>query len=487
MKRPDGHPRCLPCAAALMAAVVLVTAGAAPALAQSKKAKVDAVIPDLRIENLTWKPRDAASATVTFDIAWDWSWRSERNHDAAWVFFKARVAGAKEWQHVRLVADKVLDPAGFTQAEGTRLEVLVPGGDDGFVGMFLRRAEPAEMGRIEARGVTAVCALPEGGIPKDAALDVQAHGIEMVYVPEGPFRLGSGGLELNGFYEYTDGVNNLQPYTVTSAGPIPTGRQAGRLWAWRAAQPEDGGELPAAFPNGFPAFYCMRYRLTMPQYAAFLNTLPPEQAAERYHARLAVRSGEPPNCTYASPGDQYRTGAVCLGLSWADGASYAAWAGIRPLTELELEKAIRGPRDPIPNELGGSYWGVFGFSDGTFPWAAPTGSHSAERAVTVGHAAGRRFAGTHGRGTTTLPADWPQADAVGAGMRCTWWGFTQRPGLPRTTMADPPGYSPKTKAGWMDLPRTRASDRYYAAHVDPDRQPWHCWRGVRTAPPEAAK
>ena len=76
--------------------------------------------------------------------------------------------------------------------------------------------------------------------PAQAA--VRTYAIPMVYVPEGPFRLGSGGLELNGFYEYTDGVNNLQPYKVTSAGPIPTGRQAGRLWAWRAAQPEDGGD-----------------------------------------------------------------------------------------------------------------------------------------------------------------------------------------------------------------------------------------------------
>ena len=62
----------------------------------------------LRITNVTVAPRDAKTATLHFDIAWDGSWRHEANHDAAWVFFKVRAEGATEWQHVRLAADKVL-------------------------------------------------------------------------------------------------------------------------------------------------------------------------------------------------------------------------------------------------------------------------------------------------------------------------------------------------------------------------------------------
>ncbi len=44
-------------------------------------------------------------------------------------------------------------------------------------------------------------------------------------------------------------------------------------------------------------------------------------------------------------------------LSWSDGAAYAAWAGLRPFTELEYEKAARGPSNVdqgIPNEFS---WG----------------------------------------------------------------------------------------------------------------------------------
>ncbi len=79
--------------------------------------------------------------------------------------------------------------------------------------------------------------------------------------------------------------------------------------------------------------------------------------------------------------------------------------------------------------------------------------------MTVGNAAGRRFKGTHGLGTTALPADWPQADAVGSGMRCTYYTAFQ-----------------------VDLLRARVSDRLLAAVADPQRLFSHKWRGVRTAP-----
>ena len=57
------------------------------------------------------------------------------------MFLKARAEGATEWQHVRLAADNVLNPTGYGQERGgTRLEFVVPDGDDGFTGMFVQRA-----------------------------------------------------------------------------------------------------------------------------------------------------------------------------------------------------------------------------------------------------------------------------------------------------------------------------------------------------------
>jgi hypothetical protein len=144
------------------------------------------------------------------------------------------------------------------------------------------------------------------------------------------------------------------------------------------------------------------------------------------------------------------------------------------MTELELEKALRGPREPVPDEVGSSYWNVGGFD--TWDWHAFKLSAQVERTVTVGNAKGRGFKGTHGRGTPALAADWPQADAVGAGMRCSHY----TPTYPRDVNL-PRGVG----LLGLDLPRTRTSDRLHAALVDPHRHAYHKWRGVRTAPKEA--
>ena len=381
----------------------------------------------LRIDNVKVARRDAATATVKFDIAWWNPWRHGDFHDAAWVFFKVRADDKSDWQPVRLVADKVVNPTGYGQGEGgTALDFIVPDDDDGFVGMFVRRAEYG-VGKVAATKVTAIWDLEANkGITKATKVSVRAFGIEMVFVPEGAFYLG-GGTDPHRFYKYTDGTQHTLPYRVTGAGAIPTGRQKGKLWARRGAQPEDKGEIPAAFPNGYAAFYCMKFHVRADQYAGFLNSLTGAQVAG-HHPALAVINKHG-------------------GFSWADGAAFAAWASLRPMTELEYEKVTRGPMEPgwdTGDKLDHpSYWEVQDING----WRLPV-----ERAVTVGNAKGRRFQGTHGRGTPTLPADWPQADAAGAGIR-GGYGAAGRP-----------------------------SYRLRAATVVPDRRPGYGWRGVRTAP-----
>jgi len=461
-------------AGAAIACALLLAAGAAHA-------------DNLGIENVTVAPRDAKTATVRFDISWENSWRHGSFHDAAWVFFKIRPEGETQWQHVKLVADKVANPTGYRQGEGTPVDLIVPDGEDGFTGMFVRRAAEGK-GALAARNVTALWdfTASEGITRSMKNVQVRGFGIEMVYVAEGPFYLGSGGTELNRFYMWTDGGRDIAPrrigptgwerqddgqgapaYRVTSAGAIPTGRQKGKLWA-AGIMPEDGGEIPEPLPNGYAAFYCMKYCITQGQYADFLNTLTETQAKERFHVeghgRWIDRAGECPNYTYSASGrlaSQYGPRGTtdrderCPWLSWADGAALAAWAGLRPMTELEYEKAIRGPRDPEPNDKRlRSYWGIPEINTG----------YLYERPVTVGNAVGRMFAGTHGRGAPTLPVDWP-ADVGGAVFRGNYLH-----GYPH----------------WGEHMGT--SGRSQARHVYADRNihPFGGWRGVRSAPSEAA-
>ncbi len=103
----------------------------------------------------------------------------------------------------------------------------------------------------------------------------------------------SGGTEANAFYAYTDDHQSAPAYRVTSAGAIPTGKKQVRLWARNAAQPEDGGEIPASFPNGYAAFYCMQQHITSRQYAWFLETIPVAQAEERWNTSAKWIRGAP--------------------------------------------------------------------------------------------------------------------------------------------------------------------------------------------------
>ncbi|MBM4149505.1 MAG: hypothetical protein FJ224_10745, partial [Lentisphaerae bacterium] len=240
----------------------------------------------------------------------------------------------------------------------------------------------------------------EGGKP-----EFRAFGIEMCYVGEGPYFLGTGGKEANAFHAYVDGEPGAAtpPYRVSGPGAIPTGRQKGKLWATGIA-PDDNSEIPASFPNGFAAFYCMKYPvLNQALYAGFLNTIPAELAKRHwydgYQGKTIKRTGNGHPYTYvATTPDGFQPW-----LSWVDGAAVAAWAGLRPITELEYEKAVRGSEHPTPDEVGFSYWGLGYVNAGGF----------IERPMTPCLPTGRTFEGSHGQGEAVLPADWPKdASAV---------------------------------------------------------------------------
>jgi formylglycine-generating enzyme required for sulfatase activity len=136
------------------------------------------------------------------------------------------------------------------------------------------------------------------------------------------------------------------------------------------------------FPNGYSAFYCMKYELSQGGYRDFLNTLSYTQQVN--HMAVApssiistwiLNSANRNYLKIKSPGTNPTTPAeigcdadgdliwnestdgeniACNFLSWVDQAAYLVWAGLRPLTELEYEKAARG----IQSSVAGEYaWG----------------------------------------------------------------------------------------------------------------------------------
>jgi formylglycine-generating enzyme required for sulfatase activity len=323
---------------------------------------------NLQLAQLQQLSQDELSLT----ISWDNSWRLEQtappfNHDAVWLFGKYR-SGSGGWQHLDLSSLS----ADFSSSDSLLEVVAVSDGK----GVFVRRRKDGS-GQVPPISLRLRLArpLPQGN------LQLRLFGIEMVHVPEGPFWLGDS-LQFNCFRE-SDSLGG--PLLISSEARLPVGTASGQLYDGGDEPP--AGDLPAAFPKGFEAFYLMKYEVGQEQYVDFLNTLSFDQQAARTQASPADPAGTP--ALAFSPAFSNRNGIViaqagqaggpparyacearadglynaaddgqnraCNFLSWADLTAYLDWAALRPLTELEFEKACRGPEYPLP---GGFAWGT---------------------------------------------------------------------------------------------------------------------------------
>ena len=323
---------------------------------------------NLQITNVAVSGRDNSTAFVSFDISWENSWRfTNINHDAAWVFFKVLADGRTEWEPV-LLEGTGINPTGYSTGSGTSIEIIVP---PDRVGLWIRRATEGA-GTTAVQNVRAVWNFASNSLAKSDRVKLQAFGVEMVYVAEGPFKVGSGGGGVSELYTYP---NPNQPYVISNEAAIIVGTNTGNLYYASSSYGGDRqGPIPDDFPKGYAAFYCMKYEITQGQYADFLNTLTRAQQEARCTAttlnyymsdtaggsaaiqsRNTVRLTEDPGSPYPRVYTTARRDRACGHLSYHDGLAFADWAGLRPMTELEFEKACRGPLDPVPNEYA---WGT---------------------------------------------------------------------------------------------------------------------------------
>jgi len=407
---------------------------------------------------------------VQFNLSWENSWRASSgpsNWDAAWVFVKYRVSSG-DWQHA------TLHSSGHSGGTGTSTTVT-PAADGS--GAFIYR-DSVGSGAFAITGAQLRWDYGVNGVADNAAVDIRVFAIEMVYVPQGAFALGSGGTENGAFYMYPTTTNT---YAVSSEAEITVGTSAGNLYypSDYGYPGDQTGPVPAAFPKGYNAFYCMKYEISQQQYVDFLNSLTQTQATAHKHTVSTYRYG----ITGSEVGSYATTNpyVACNYLSWADGAAYSDWAGLRPLTELEYEKACRGTLTAVANEYAWGTATIAGLAytlgndgannegiasnyssgagnasdlatDGSILGPLRVGIFAAnslnsgritagasyygimelsgnlwERAVTIGNATGRGFTGLHGNGALDASgvadvSNWPGTDAVGAGFRGGSWG-----------------------------------------------------------------
>ena len=371
---------------------------------------------------------------VRFGLSWDYSWRTvdPNNWDAAWVFVKFRV-GSGAWDHMYL--DYNFTPTvgndngnAMSHEYGSSFVPGVNGDRNRAVGVFLYRKDYGR-GDIVWEDITLRWNRAEPGIYHSTSVlatdevTIRVFAIEMVYVPQGPFFLGSGNTSLTThFGEFTradvpgGAVNTVAnigvPYLVENenaisvrarpnvagfvdangvlnnhAGPVRPGglSTTSNSFAINTAQSigllgEDEAGIPSAFPKGFRAFYVMKYEISQGGYVDFLNTLTLDQQTARTRGITATSPSRTRAMQQTNASDRnwiivVRQGVIEFGvdlnnngipnqdddgenianaMNAFDLMTYMDFAGLRPMTELEFEKASRGPRDPIPGEF---VWG----------------------------------------------------------------------------------------------------------------------------------
>ncbi len=349
---------------------------------------------------LTGLSSDGKSVNVT--VAWDNCWNmtaAPGNHDAVWLFAKVKRQGL--WQPLRWATE----PTAHVAEESGRLD-LSPSADG--LGIFLKTVAGAGGHMPETHLHVQLAEAIVGG-----EFEFAVYGIEMAWVNEGPFWLGDGASN----FCLRDSATG-QPYFVASENAIP----AAAITASGANPP--AAPIAAAYPKGYGGFYLMKYEISQAQYAGFLQSLTYDQQA----ARTASGPAAPPTTPVMAGNSALRNGLVmatpglapdepayiacnahaddshwadddgqnraCNWLDWLDVAAYLDWAALRPITELEFEKACRGPIAPVALEFA---WGTDSIVDANTLLHDGTATEGVAEAATSGAGLGSHgYAGVQG-------------------------------------------------------------------------------------------
>lgn len=438
--------------------------------------------------------------------------------DAAWVFVKYRVSGG-EWQHASLNDTFHTMPSGASAYIGLQdFSTAFNASTNPGLGAFIYRSA-AGSGSNTFNNVELRWNYGRNGVNDNADVDIKVFAVEMVYIPMSPFFAGDGETTSPASKAgFRDGAVN-SPLQITSEsslilGGTSSGNLANNMPSSSQQFPIDDFSssttqtLPGAFRKGYAAFYCMKYEVSQGLYRDFLNTLTYTQQASRtttapnsaagtgaLSSSNANRNGidiQTPGTATTSPavyacnldGDaNYNENSdgefiACNFLTWPHLAAYLDWSGLRPMSELEYEKACRGTRSAVVGEFawgnttittagnitnsgltnescntsnancvrnndpsvagpmragvfastatnrtesGASYWGVMEMSGNVF-----------ERAASLGSSTGRAYTAVHGNGSLSTTGhanqgNWPGISSglvtteVGAGLRGSSW------------------------------------------------------------------
>jgi hypothetical protein len=421
---------------------------------------------NLAIENVELVDQDTEADTIEiqFDISWNNAYAdltgTDAVLDAVWVVVK--ISGTDT--HLTLDVEG-LNPSGFQRGDKQSgsafalLDIMVP--EDRKGAWIQPGDEQSAAGTMDFHDVSVKWSYVEDGYTDANADDqnVEVLGFEMVYIHEGSFEIGDVTNATASFMSgYPSGKVNE---TVDSEDMISfrNNSTASDYWYYQSASNTNENasgtefDLPAKFPKGYKGFYIMKTEISEGLYTDFYNNLTTNQQANR------------------GTGWNHGVYKAIDYVNWFDVAAFCDFFALRPMTEMEYEKAARGKASRVANEFawgnssmtectglnnagttsetcstGGANINYHGAVDypavptrvGMFAGAATTRAQAGasyygvldlsgnayEMVVSVGHATGRLFQGTHGDGrVSTLSSyegnatnsDWPGWDFLNPG------------------------------------------------------------------------
>jgi formylglycine-generating enzyme required for sulfatase activity len=273
---------------------------------------------------------------ISVNLGWSQCWnlkgrRAPFNHDAVYLFLKGKQSNT----------ESISLPMASVSMKSTLVSAKLKS-----VGVVFETETQDTALRFTAI-IDLVTPLSQGN------WDISAYALEMVYIPEGSFWLGDS-LSNN-----TLGGKNGSPLLI-DGNPKPI------------FQIGDTNALSNNNTSGFSSFYLMKQEISQASYTDFLNNISKEEAEVLAPSifTFPIADSRRNRCFITKVNGKFGTDANQNGIldEWNDGGSvacnwltnkqllaYLSWAGLRPFTELEFEKACRGPLKPKAKEFA---WGT---------------------------------------------------------------------------------------------------------------------------------
>ncbi|WP_291725688.1 SUMF1/EgtB/PvdO family nonheme iron enzyme [Bernardetia sp.] len=334
---------------------------------------------DVKIENLRITENNFLECTVKWENSWFFNKEltiiSENStstaqkdfifKDGVWCFLKIRTNDYK-WKHIYLSENDVFIN---NQDSDTELENVEDKG-----GFFLSSIIREEKNGSSETSIS--IRLPNEIKNQFGVYDIALYAIEMVWVDEGSFFVGDGVHSQNALRKASleNDSTAVKPFLIDSENEIAVGTAANNLFG-NDTEEFPQKNIPNTFPKGYDGFWIMKYEINQSQYTDFLNTLTFKQQSNRTANSpesengtsaltstlplrnsifIKVKGNQNLNipATYEVREGKYR---ACNWLSAEDISAFLDWAALRPITELEFEKAARGITHPTKGEFS---WGT---------------------------------------------------------------------------------------------------------------------------------